>query len=409
MIYPEKMNSFYLDKANEYSFTGQHLILLDWFVRFMDSGKMKTTVRKSNHETYYWIKYDYALERLPILGSHYLVRKYLDELCGNIESKKNPNLIYPLEKYVCPDKLGTGTYTFFRIIKKGYLYLTTEIKSKTFASEKITKEPKMTTLVPKSMINKHHQIKKATHIVTDLKPKTRKILEELLVQGSPFSHRLNPPGEPITKTLLNIEKKIQSLYMGTFLKDFKLDEGWLRGKDLSVFDDMKGQWDVISDYLFEAANKYKKWEDKKTKSIDTWLFNPRTNKSTFLTAISMSKPEQDFAAEKMLDKIAKNDPKSAKRIAKLLDERRGWGNSYVCVESLYSTLQYLNKNWYTLKANNKETWHYKYPAEVLSNYGIFLYMQKLPDPKYMNVNGFLWKKFMEHFYYETNIDLEITA
>lgn len=265
-------------------------------------------------------------------------------------------------------------------------------------------------LLAQSMIAKHLPVSAKKRIPVDIKPRTREILDLMLEEGTPFGHRLPKPGESASKTLLCIEKKLRSLHAGTFLDDYELDKAWLRGKDLSVFDDMKGSWKTITDYLIEAANKYKKWDDtRKTKSIDIWLHNPRTCKSTFLSFMSMQKPEQDFAAIKMLDRIAKTDPKSAKVIADLLEQRNGWGNTCACVESMKSILGYLNQHWYDIKSNNKETWHYRKPAEILSNYGVYLSMQKTPDPRHMNITGYLWNSFMESFYKETEIDLEITA
>lgn len=406
--YPEKSDGFYQYRVKEYGFSTQHTLLLRWFINFMVSGKMKKIRGPGGHD-YYWLKYDYAFERNPLLKSARSVRRYLDDLCGN--TKRKPNLTYPMRKHIVAD--ATGVYTYFCIIPKGIAYLMADdsIPAEPESEINIVKENEMSTaLLTQSMIAAHHTTKKkATHVPMDLKPKTREILDLLLQEGTPFGHRLNKPGTPATKTLLCIEKKLLSLYAGTFLKEYDLDKCWQRGKDLSVFDEMKGSWKTITKYLIEAATKYKKWEEKKTKSIDTWLFNPRTCKSTFLTAISMSKPDQDFAAEKILDQIAKNDPKSANVIAELLDKRNGWGNTYVCVESLRSVLQYLNQNWYSIQSNNKELWHYHRPAEILSNYGKFLLLQKSPDPKHMNITGYLWENFTNSFYSETEIDLEITA
>lgn len=400
----------------EYGFDHDHFIILDWFLYFKHCDKMKKIIG-SDGDTYYWIKYGKLLHDFPCFRSKRKIKRLLDELCG-LSQKRIPGLVYPMVRHIekvkttDEDKEDKGTFVCFKTIDEIISYLKSENENTIRIEEK---EPDMITaqsLVSPSMIANHHTTtakKKVTHIPIDIKPKTRKIIEELLVEGSPFSHRLNNIGEPASKTLLCIEKKLLSLYAGTFLKDYGLDKCWQRGKDLSVFDEMKGDWHTISNYLFEAANKYKKWEERKIKSIDTWLYNPRTCKSTFLTAISMSKPDQDFAAEKVLDTIAKNDPKSASAIAELLDKRNGWGNAFVCVESLKSVLQYLYQNWYTLQSNNKELWHYRKPAEILSNYGVFLSMQKTPDPKYMNINGYLWKKFIDNFYGETEIDLEITA
>lgn len=86
--------------------------ILRWFVDFISSGRMSSM--EIDGEIYYWIKYGYLIEELPVLRikDKEAVSKRLDKmvLCGLLE-----------KKYI---KNG-GNYTYFRIVPEAFATLIT--------------------------------------------------------------------------------------------------------------------------------------------------------------------------------------------------------------------------------------------------------------------------------------------
>jgi len=376
------------DRAIQNDLSVDHLIVLNWFTRFVNTGNMKTiTIRGDTipQINYYWVSYKKVLSDLPIFKSIRKITLLFNELCGN---NKDPNHPYPLYKHI--EKTVTGTLIYFAVNQLGYAYLTGEDLKGQIGMEGLFE-------VTESMVGRHTKGKKKTDLITDLSPRIRETITAILQDGSPFHHKINDEGNPTSKVLLSIEKKIKAIHSGMFTLEYSLDARWQRRIDLSILDEMKGDLQLIEDRIIDSAQKLidAKKENPElivTKSLDTFLYNPRSEKSSFISYLTRNHTQNEYGAAS----IKKQLPERCVTELELIKiERPAW-NSYMYWKAMLTVYDYLKTNWVKLVDKNK--WGYSDPSKVLKNYGAFLLRRTAADPHYMSFGGFHWDEFCEDFY-----------
>lgn len=195
--------------------------------------------------------------------------------------------------------------------------------------------------------------------VKKLHPDVEFLLRDIL-RPDLFSAHLPEEGQPPTKTLLKAQEILIALREGRMAADYPIDVSWGKSIGLDKVALLPSSWEDVRQLLDKAVRRYARAhdpqympEDKKKLSRDfcSWLYNPRTQRSSFLLALCVPPQRKTGAAA---DLVAASIPEPARSIAaaaippeanalvfwERARELRTW------YDKMAPVLEGLNPNWY---------------------------------------------------------------
>jgi len=370
------------------------LYILRWFINFMSSGKMQAISDEVTNEVFFWVDYEKVIFDNPLIGltSTRRVKDVFDSLCGAEHEDRASE--YPLKKKHLYPKTG-GSLVYFAINREGYdkLWFGEKKEKETVKLDGIFEETK------KSKKKRRNEFK-------TLLPEVHKVIHSVLTaKDSPFRHRLNDAGESVASLLLlKVEEYLCQIHAGRFLMLNDFDSSWLQTKNLKALEDLKGDWDKIEDVFSTLASLYGAYSKDKTNklsvSLDSWIYNPVTHKSSFLTVLSMGLYGKK---EHTVDSIKGTFDERTKRVLDYgYDEKWNEFTYWINVHSIY---KYLLKYWNALKWYNAKEWKHRNVHNLMRDYINFM-KHTATSPAVIGLDGFIWTNFMKKLEREDHISLE---
>jgi hypothetical protein len=390
----------------------------DWIVDWAKQGTMHSMT--VDGEIYHWVQYTYAMEYHAI-KSRFKIKRAFDKLV--FDTYQIDGVSHTMfKRYVARNT--SGTFVYYHIDPVTYKYLT----GKEFTMEvqplvEPEKESIMEKRMPPSVSKKKREktsstiSERSTELIHDIMSKYMRKDNQSETDYLFMKQRLPQVGKPATNVMKNFDKYVKYLYDGTFLTKCHMRDDVLPRIDETSFEEMKGDWGVISAALESSCKKaLKSRKQRKSRSdsdtdkalsIDTFLYSPVFESSNFLLNLSQDYSMRGCAGRTIRDSWFKtHDPHSVKYIDSFLSHRSGV-NPYIAYRSLKNVSEYLLSNWESMRSYQKEEWDHEIRGTktIFSAYCDYLSFVSNVNPNWMDVKHSYWEKFVDKFYDETGIAL----
>lgn len=392
----ESCFGYQVDILLDYGFDIVDARILRWFSNFKANGGMTTYIDPKENEVYYWVNRAKVLNDNKILQlTEQSITLRLNKLCGlqriNGKVVRDESKEYPLKKILIPNgKDGRMAY-----------YAHTDSYNNFLSKKNI--------VVKHQEAEREEGERECPTESRDISSKAKEIIKTFVNQEDRlFKHNICKDGENASTTLIEIEKKLMALVSGNFQKQFKLNEDWMNNQDIKTSEILRARnsWNKLKELISEAVKNYADWPNKKVTNFNTWLYNPNTKKSTFLTALSgKNKTRESMQVSNIQEGF---DDQTLEILKKAHVSEK---DKYVYWSSMKELYDWFKQNWYPLADYNSktlgETWKVRHISVIFDNYLRFVFFKKKKlEPVQMGRDKQIWQQFLEDFYNSVGLNLD---
>ena len=293
--------------------TANDALVLRWLLSFFQSDKIlhKDIPNKETGELerFYWIDFDKVKNDLPILyiTNKNVIGKMMTRLCGVGQLNEN---WYPIKKHNEWDSCKHGNKVYYKFRFDILSFMEGNVMPG-FAVELGLPDAKIET--NKNKINKNLLVQTEN---------TLKELNKLTISNNKklFSFTMPKDHKIIYKNMLRFQSMLQDLWLGTFTKNYRIDDKFIERNKYYITDETyakikecRGNWDKIKELVFMSAKNYSTWFEPNrestnknwlTRDIANFMYDPIANKSMFLISlIHKATITREVIAENMYNKL----------------------------------------------------------------------------------------------------------